>query len=71
VPRVQAKAPRRRIEQPKPFVYTQAICIESFSIGWSDPIPKGRIYPRDHWAVQAHPIYWRLVGPQPDQEGGE
>jgi hypothetical protein len=64
VPRLQTKTK----QAPKRFEYTQAVCVESFSIGWSDPIPKGRVYPKDHWAVKAAPEYWVLAGPRPDEE---
>jgi hypothetical protein len=65
MPRVKPKT--KRAEQS--FEFEQAICVESFSIGWSDPIPKGRVYPKDHWAVKAAPEYWVLAGPRPDAEG--
>jgi hypothetical protein len=72
VPRVQAKAPPRRIAQPnKRFEFEQAICVEGFSAGFTAAIPRGRIYPRSHPMVEAHPEFWRLLGPRPDQEGGE
>jgi hypothetical protein len=58
--------------RPKPqhehVVYTQAVCVEGFSSGWSDPIPRGRIYPADHPMVRAHPEFWRLLGPRPNEE---
>jgi hypothetical protein len=49
------------------FEFTQAICVEGFSAGWSDPIKKGRVYPRTHPMVMAYPEFWRLVGPRPDE----
>lgn len=54
--------------EPKPFVYTHAVCVEGFASGWSDSVSKGRVFPADHWLVRAHPEIWRLLGPRPDAE---
>jgi hypothetical protein len=48
-----------------PFEYSQAICVEGFKAGWSDPIERGRVYPVEHPMVQSYPEFWRLLGPPP------
>jgi hypothetical protein len=55
--------------EPQPFVFSEAVCVEGFASGWSDAVSKGRIFPRDHWLVEAHPEFWRLLGPRPDAAG--
>jgi hypothetical protein len=63
VPRLRPK----QQEALQPFEFTEAVCVEAYSVGWADPIPKGRVYPADHWAVRLHPEFWRLLGPQPEE----
>jgi hypothetical protein len=55
-------------ETPQGFEFVEAVCTEPFSAGWSDPIQKGHVYPRDHHMVQQFPQFWRLLGPRPDEE---
>jgi hypothetical protein len=73
MPRVR---PRRNVvrpplpePQPQRFQFTEAVCVEGFSSGWSNPIARGRVYPREHPMVRMHPEFWRLLGPRPDAEG--
>lgn len=67
MPRLRPR--RQETEQPSErFQFEQAVCVEGFSVGFSEPIPRGRIFPRDHPLVVAHPEFWRLCGPRPDQE---
>jgi hypothetical protein len=60
--------PRLRPGKPPPFEYREAICVEGFAAGWSDPIRRGAVYPIEHPMVRAHPEFWRLLGPRPDEE---
>jgi len=58
--------PRLRPKQKPPaerFEFTEAICVEGFSVGWSDPIRRGVVYPADHPMVRAAPEFWRWLGP--------
>ena len=50
------------VAAPEIFVFSEAVCVESFAAGWSDPISKGRVYPKDHPMVVQYPEYWRLLG---------
>ncbi len=64
MPKIRTRRPPER----QPSQFEQAVCVEGFSLGWSDPIPRGRVYPRTHPMVVQHPRYWRLLGPHPDEE---
>jgi hypothetical protein len=65
----------RRGERTEPFQsverveFTEAICVEGYSHGWTDPVRRGAIYSAEHWQVRTHPEFWRLLGPRPDVEG--
>lgn len=68
MPRLKPPREKQQGASPQPFEYTEAVCVEGFSAGWSEPIQKGRVYPRDHYMVQSFPAFWRLLGPRPDED---
>jgi hypothetical protein len=62
--------PRKGEEpQAKRFEFIEVIAMEILRTGFVEEVPRGRVMPKDHWLVQQHPQYFRLLGPRPDAEG--
>jgi hypothetical protein len=61
--------PRKVADSQPRFEFTEVITMEILRTGFVEEIQRGRVMPRDHWLVQQHPEYFRLLGPRPDAEG--
>lgn len=67
MPRLRTK-PKKAEPEPKRFQFELAVCVEAFRLGFTEEVPRGRVWPKDHRLVTGSPEYWRLLGPRLDEE---
>jgi hypothetical protein len=68
-PHLRPRSAKRVEPTAESFEFVEAICVEAFRVGFVEEVPRGRVWPKDHYLVERHPQFWRLLGPRPDAEG--